>query len=300
MRTRTVIALLVGAVVLLAGCGPRATGEKGTEIVSATEAIELVESGAILVDVQNLLDYRKGHIEGAVNIGRADIVVNTPFANMLAPASQIEEVMSERGIGNDDLVVAYDDTNNMDAARLWWTLKIYGHDTVKVVSGGFEAMKRAGAEVTTDEPSVTATTFKAKPMREEMLAVKRELLDQVNTPDPNVVIVDTRTVEEYREGTVPGSVHLNYAGNNFTDGTYRPVRHIRIRYLEEGIDYDDTVILFCKTSIRAAQSYLALYNAGYRELKIYDGAWLEWSASPANPVQKVDPSVLQINPTDNS
>jgi thiosulfate/3-mercaptopyruvate sulfurtransferase len=42
--------------------------------------------------------------------------------------------------------------------------------------------------------------------------------------------------------------------------------------------------MYCKTSIRGAATYLALYNAGYRNLRLYDGAWLEWTDNPMNPV----------------
>jgi thiosulfate/3-mercaptopyruvate sulfurtransferase len=65
-----------------------------------------------------------------------------PYSNLLAPATVIEEVMQSRGINNDSLVLIYDDNENMDSARLWWTLKIYGHDNVKVIrwryAGPFE------------------------------------------------------------------------------------------------------------------------------------------------------------------
>ena len=58
--------------------------------------------------------------------------------------------------------------------------------------------------------------------------------------------------------------------------------------------------MFCKTSIRAAQTYLAMYNAGYRNLKLYDGAWVEWSANPMNPIFVVEPAVLELNASDGS
>ena len=93
---------------------------------------------------------------------------------------------------------------------------------------------------------------------------------------------------------------MDFTKNNFDDGTYRPVQHIRIRYLEQNVDYDDTVIMFCKTSIRGAQTYLALYNAGYRDLKLYDGAWVEWSANPANPIYKPEPDVYKLDSSDQS
>jgi thiosulfate/3-mercaptopyruvate sulfurtransferase len=58
--------------------------------------------------------------------------------------------------------------------------------------------------------------------------------------------------------------------------------------------------MFRKTSIRGARTYLALYNAGYRDLKLYDGAWLEWSSNPMNPVFVPDPDVLLLEASDNS
>jgi thiosulfate/3-mercaptopyruvate sulfurtransferase len=109
-----------------------------------------------------------------------------------------------------------------------------------------------------------------------------------------------RTTEEYAEGTIPGSILLDFAGNNFSDGTFRPVQHIRIRYLEEGIDYNDRIIVYCRTSIRAAQTYLALYNAGYRDIALYDGAWLEWTSIEDNPVQLPDEAAAKAFVSDNS
>lgn len=302
MRLKAVVRTACAALVLvLIGCGPSVPGETGTEIVDAEEALALVNDGAILVDSRPMMNYREGHIAGAVNIGRADIVVNVPFQNMLAPAEQIEAVMGSRGIGNDDLVVAYDASGNMDAARLWWTLKIYGHDDVKVVSGGFDALTRAGAEVVTTAPTVTETSFRVGAFREEMVTTAPEIRSWINDPDPAMSLIDTRSEEEYlRDGSIPGAILLPYQGNNFADGTFRPERHIRIRYLEAGVDFDEGATLYCVTSIRGAQTYLAMYNAGYRNLKLYDGAWLDWTANPLNPIYRAEPATIQLDAADNS
>ena len=284
MKRTIALLFLAGLIVLLVAC-PTPQGEVGAQIVTADQALELLNGdNAILVDARGLLDYRKGHIEGAVSVSRADIVVNEPFVNMLAPAEQIESVMGERGISNDTLIIVYDDNSNMDSARLWWTLKIYGHDLVKVVSGGLAALRDAGAAETTVATIVQSTTFTAGPLKSEMLATQADIRAQINDPDPDTVILDTRSIEEYVAGTIPGAICLDYAGNNFADGTYRPSRQIQIRYIEAGLDFDNTAIMYCKTSIRGAQSYLALYNAGYRDLKLYDAAWLEWSANPMNQI----------------
>ena len=294
-------AILLLIIIILAGCGVKTSGEKGTEIISAKEALTLLKTdNVILVDARSAMDYKKVHLTNAVNISRADIVINSPYPNMLCLPDQFENTMNKNGISNRSTLVVYDSNKNMDSARLWWTSKIYGHNKVKVVSGGMDALIKAGITTTTITPEVDEGSFKASAVITEMLALKKEIKNQINTPSENTVIIDTRSLEEYNEGTIPGSILLNYIGNNFSDQTYRPVSQIQIRYLEEDIDYNDTVIMFCKTSIRGAQTYLALYNAGYRNLKLYDGAWVEWSASPANPVFKPETKIYQIDSSDNS
>lgn len=296
--------ILIIAVTTLAfvACGPPAAGEKGTEIIEAKDALEWVDAGAdvILVDANTAVTYKKRHAAGAVNVPRTAIVVDDPVINSVAPPARFAEAMSAVGIGNDTLVLVYDDNKNMDAARLWWTLKFYGHDEVKVISGGLEALARAGAEVTSDVPAVTPAAFTSSSPRSPMIIETKAVRGLVEEPAAGTVIVDTRSVEEFNEGTIPGSVCLDFTGNNFTDGTFRPVRHIRIRHLEQGIDYDDTAVLFCKTSIRGAQTYLALFNAGYRDLKLYDAAWVGWTANPMNPVYVPDAATARLDDADQS
>ena len=121
------------------------------------------------------MDYKKGHVENAVNVSRADIVVNTPFPNMLCPPGQLEEIMVKRGVSNSSAILVYDTNKNMDSARFWWTLKIYGHDDVKVVSGGMDALVKAGVAVSTVDSNLSSGVFKASSLRSEMLALKKEI-----------------------------------------------------------------------------------------------------------------------------
>ena len=301
MRNAIRLLSLVLTLTVLFGCGPTAPGEKGNEIVDAEEAVQLLSGDrVVLVDANTGVAYKKRHAQGAVSIPRPAIVINEPVPNMLAPASQIEEVMQAAGISDDTLVLAYDDNRNMDAARLWFTLKAYGHDQVKVISGGLDALAAAGVAVTDQVPTPAPGSFTAGPLKSEMIISSKEVRERVENPPKNYALIDTRTVEEFNEGTVPGAILLDFSGSNFADGTFRPVNQIRIRYLEQKIDYDDEVAMFCKTSIRGAHTYLVLYNAGYRNLKLYDGAWVEWSSNPMNPVYIPEAAALNLNAADQS
>ena len=46
--------------------------------------------------------------------------------------------MSAAGIGNDTHVVVYDDAGGANAARLWWLLRYFGHDSVSLLDGGLK------------------------------------------------------------------------------------------------------------------------------------------------------------------
>lgn len=279
------IIALLAIMILMTGCTTLFSGD-GKYIISATEALRLSgDSGVVIVDAQKSLAYNQGHLEGAVNITRSDIVIDDPVPNMLLPQAQFEELMSRKGIANDSLVIIYDSSNNMDAARLWWTLKVYGHTNAKVVNGGLLALLEAGAERTKDDPVVTMTEYTAQPANKNLIASIDEVIAQVNNPAENVIILDTRTQEEFDAGAVPGAVLVNYVDNHYYDGTIKSVQAIKLMYRDKDIRENDTIILYCKSSIRAAHTFLALHNAGYENLKVFDGGWLEWSADDSLPVQ---------------
>lgn len=302
LRSRfTLLAVLITIMIISVGCSSPSFNEDDVKsIISAEDALQLISNdNVVLVDAQKSSGYDKGHVKGAVNISRNDIVGKKPVVNVLGSKEQIELVMSNAGISNNSDVIIYDNNNNMDSARLWWTMKIFGHENVKVISGGITALKEKGVVITTESPKVTATKYVAKEMDKSMIATKDEVLNQVNDPSENVVLLDTRSQEEFDAGTIPSSTLFNYIENNYKDGTYKSVQNTRIMYLEKEITPEKTVIMYCKTSIRGAQTYLTLYNAGYRNLKLYDNAWVEWSKSEL-PVQMPSGNQIESNEQDNS
>ncbi|HSW35064.1 MAG TPA: rhodanese-like domain-containing protein [Candidatus Limnocylindrales bacterium] len=288
MKGSFVIVAVVLAAVALAfatGVGPGpGLADSGRYIIEAKDVPVLLRGDqVVLVDMQAAEAYAAGHIEGAVNITLGEIVVNQPYPSLLAPAEQFAQVIGSRGIDNDTLIIIYDDNNNMDAARLWWSLRVYGHEQARVVSGGFAALQREGMALSTTAPTPEAKTFRAGNADESLIAKITEVELQVEIPQDNVILLDTRSREEFVEGTIPGAVMVDFIENNFADGTFRPVQQILIHYKERDITADNEIIIFCAVSVRGAQTFLALFNAGYRNLKLYDGGMVEYAAihSPA-------------------
>jgi len=282
--------MILSLIFIADGCSSSYTSaEKEHYIIEASTAIKMLNSeNVFLVDAQIPDDYSKEHIKGARNIDKDEVNITTPVPGMLGPQELFEKVMSEKGISPDSTVLIYDKTNNSHSSRLWLAMRAYGHVNVKVVSGGFEALKKAGAEISTETPSITPTKYAAKDLNTNMIATKEDVKAQVNSPDKNTILLDVRTQKEYDEGTIPGSILINYEDNNYTDKTFKSTQDIKIMYIENNVKPDKNIILFCKTSTRAAETYLALLEAGYKNIKIYDGAWLEWSADKSLPIQIKD------------
>lgn len=285
--------------ILASSCSFVKYAESDTLVVTGKQAMKLVEQGYLLLDAQKATSYGKEHVKGAANIERAAIMVSEPVPNSVAPAAQVAAAAGAAGLTADADVVIYDDNNDMDASRLYWTLKYYGHKgDLRVVSGGLSSLAAAKAEIVKGSESIASRTYAAGAADPSMIATVSEVEKALGS---GTVIIDVRSDEEYYAGTIPGSLHINYERNNLAAGGLRPAQHIKILYKEQEVLPEDEIILFCKSSVRAANSYAALFNAGYRNLKIYDGAWLEWSAlgkKTETPVRDL-PSV-SLQATDNS
>lgn len=281
----TIFSFLAMLLLTMAGCGSHTYVQGESLLLPVKELSSSAEKdNVVIVDTRSEEEYAQGHVAGAVNIPTADIVINVPVKNMLTSEKKIEEVMGANGISNDTLVIAYD-ADKMGASRLLWTLFMYGHRNVKVVDGGFAAITEAGLEMSTEAPQVTAATFTAGEPASNWLATMDEVRGLAENPDPNVVLLDVRRPDEFAEnGMIPNSVMIPYEENFFTDGTFKTTQITRINYLEDKIYPEQEIIIYCQTSLRATPVFVQLYEAGYRNIRIYDGAYLEWSSNSDNPV----------------
>jgi len=273
--------------VTVSACNPSDYVETDPQIISASEFAELLvgDEDFYVIDMQKPEDYQKGHVEGAVNVVKDDIVISVPVDNMLTSKAKFENAMSEAGIEEDTTVYIYDN-DRMSAARLWWSFLMYGNENAKVIDGGISAIEMAGIELTNQAPTIKESQYKAGDKSDLYIATMGDVKDQLDEPNPNMILLDVRTDQEYIEkGKIPSSIMMDYANVFYADNTFKSVQTIRIDFIDNGMRPENEIIMYCQTSMRAAPVFLSLYNAGYRNIKIYDGAYLEWSSNPNNPVE---------------
>ena len=50
--------------------------------------------------------------------------------------------MARAGVGDATTLVLYDDTLGLYAARAWWSLRVYGFESARILDGGFPRVVR--------------------------------------------------------------------------------------------------------------------------------------------------------------
>ncbi len=213
-----------------------------------------------IIDIREKIKYLAGHIPGAVNIWRPDIVdKDHPLPGMMASQAQMEELMGRLGIGNRDTVVIYSD--GPDGARLWWILAYYGFpiSQMKLLDGGLDGWKAKGYPTEMFPPQVNPSQFRL-PGRtrstESLLCSLPEVRGALK--DPNKVVLDVRAKEEYlgektlggatRPGRIPGVKWVEWKEVLVKDGPYKGywkhAEEIRRLFAEIGVTPDKEVYIY--------------------------------------------------------
>ena len=243
---------------------------------------KLGASDLCIIDVRPAEDYANGHIPGATHFDLFGLsLIDTSEAPLKAFMFMIHHVLELRGVDENKQVVFYEANSGMRAARGVWFLEYYGHPNVKMLDGGFDAWKAAGAPVTTVATSPKAATFNSVESR-EVLATAEDVLRSLNKKE--IAILDTRSRGEFlgthvraaRGGAIPGAIHIEWTDNIAADGKFKPNAELQAMYEKAGITPDKEVVSYCQGGYRAAHSYVALRLLGFPRVRNYIGSWKEW------------------------
>ncbi|ERJ13052.1 sulfurtransferase [Haloplasma contractile] len=204
---------------------------------------------------------------------------------LIASREKIESLLSKKGLEESDTIVVYDENQSLYAARLWWTLKAYGHADVKLLNGGLKEWKNQGYETVSVPKIERKSNYKATPLNEEMIASLEDIKNSLNNKEERVV--DVRTKKEYNNGHIPGAVNVPWSQTLNDDGTFKKASELRKLYRTKGITQElESIYTQCTKGVRASHTYFVLSELlGYNQAKVYDGSFKEYSKSGL-PIEK--------------
>ena len=261
-------------------------------------AVRVVDGSFKMPDVTPTAreDYDKRHIPGAPFFDIDEIADRaSSLPHMLPTAEEFAAHMSRLGIGDEHRVVAYDATGwSMAACRVWWMLRVFGHDNVAILTGGLAKWTAEGRPVTADVPRPTPAKFTP---RFDAGLVRDKAMVRRTIGTHREQIIDARAQGRFegtmlevrpglRSGHIPGSRNLPY--DQLVDpGTKIPLPAdaIEKRFRAAGLSPDRPIIASCGSGVSACALAFGLHLIGWPEAAVYDGSWTEWGAPGDTPVE---------------
>ena len=204
--------------------------------VTATELDDFVSGkNPVFLDVRDVFAFRKSHIAGTLHI---------PLELL---SQQINKIPTNR------TVIVYDETGKKGHQALR-TLIGAGFNDVTNISGGHTSLQRHARAVGFKNLSIELLPVEKKSTEKEIEEVKETKEEKtVSSNENSVLIVDVRTVQEFKTGAYPDAVNI-------------PLDDLMRRREELGNNLNREIVVYCASGGRSAYAQRQLMQIGYTNI----------------------------------
>ena len=310
--------IFTGVLSLLAGLMTASLATASTPLVSANWLEDnLNNPELIIIDLRNSIDdggyetFLEGHIPGAIHsdYGKAGWRVSRDDTPGLLPTeSQFQSLARNLGIhDNSQIVIVPAGVSSTDfgsSARAYWTFKVFGHEHVSILNGGWKNWSKTypnkietGAPIAPIEGNFVASFSSDNYIDTD--GVEQLISDKTSS----FALLDGRTEAQFwgegkhprasAAGHIPGSILIPQS--NAYDETDNKIKPVDI--LAE--IYDDVtkgpVVSYCNTGHWAATNWFVLSELlGNKNVRLYDGSMVEWTKDQSRPLVSEKSNLTKI------
>jgi thiosulfate/3-mercaptopyruvate sulfurtransferase len=248
-------------------------------------------------------EYLKQHIPSSVYIPYSEFRGPKQNPGQLPELNKLAKALGSQGIDtSDSVVIVHDGVTTTDfgaAARVYWTLKSVGFDSLAILNGGFRAYQKDGFELASGQTEVSPVAPQLA-FNSAWYADTAEVEKQV-AGEGSARLLDARLDDFYagkawhdaaaRPGILPGADQ--FAFEAFFDKNTPLLKHadeVQSIVADNELDQSGT-ISYCNTGHWAATNWFVLSEVAQVDgVKLYAESMVEWSALN-KPMENVPTSV---------
>lgn len=267
----------------------------------------LDNENVVLIDLRNKIDkgsyetYLDGHIPSSLHsdylkdgwrVGRDDVV------GLLPTEAEFEALARKLGVSvGSHIVLIPAGVNSTDfgsSARAYWTFKVFGHDKVSILNGGYAAWVAAyPGQIETGAPVAPAPGDFVARFQPQGYVSMEQVAALVESKGKTTLLDGRNEAQFYGEakhpkatnpGRIPGAQML-FQETAYDVETNKLKSVDELQTLYAAVDAGQPVISYCNTGHWAATNWFVLSEVlGRKDVKLYDGSMVEWTANADNPL----------------
>lgn len=236
--------------------------------------------------------YLNSHIPGALYFHLEDDLSSKPSdhggRHPLPDSLQLKGKLERAGIDASTTVVAYDNGEGSYAGRFWWLLTYLGHTKVYILDGGYTKWVQNGYTSTHEVPAFDKTSFSIN-IQDNMLASYEDIKNII--ANQSAILIDSRARNRYlgleepidkKPGHIPGAINIVWE-DGFINGSWKSAEKQKERFAH--MVPEKPIIVYCGSGVTATPNFIALKEAGYKNVKLYAGSYSDWVSYEENSVE---------------
>ncbi len=269
------------------------------------EAAELAQpefaKGVRILDVRLWRYYAARHISNAVWV---DFDAWDLASRDGKDVSFWQKEIGALGIDLKSPVIIYDNGSGVNAATIWWILRYWGVEDVRLLNSGWAGWLFARQPSSRARPQIEARSIKLQPQYSRR-AVKQQVLEIIQSGSEQ--LIDVRSDREFsgiksraaRNGAIPSAKHLDWsAGLDPYQNLWRfkSAEDLSQVFRDAGIDPTRPITIYGQSGDRGALMAFNLELIGASDVRVYYRGWDEWGNAKDTPVAPPAKMILSTVP----